>query len=75
MKLQAAMSTNMWIFTNGLNCGPTNYICSAIENELKKNRLKRTLDNYPLLFGFAFADDLITVTSSMKRAIFRPPFA
>lgn len=55
------MSTNMWIFTNGLNCGPTNYICSAIEDELKKNRLKRAckLENYPLLFGFAFADDLI----------------
>lgn len=54
------MSTNMWILTNGLNCGPTNYICSAIENELKKSRLKRTsqMENFPLLFGISFANDL-----------------
>ncbi|KAI2808613.1 hypothetical protein BLOT_006558 [Blomia tropicalis] len=57
---KAAISTNMWIITNGLNCGATSYICSAIENELIKIRLKQfsSIETAPLLFGICHASDL-----------------
>lgn len=59
--LQAAVSTNMWILTNGLNCGATVYISSAIESEIKRNRFKKfsTNESFPLLLGISYSSDLI----------------
>lgn len=54
------MSTNMWILTNGLNCGVTSYVCSAVENEICKNKHKShfKMESLPLLIGIAFEDEL-----------------
>lgn len=55
------MSTNMWILTNGLNCGATAYICNAIEKETRQHKLKnfRKINKYPLLFGVSQETDLV----------------
>ncbi|OTF70039.1 hypothetical protein BLA29_005173, partial [Euroglyphus maynei] len=59
---KAAMSTNMWILTNAVNGGVTSYVCSAIEREYQKSKLKSRLYqqvNPFHLIGIAHENDLI----------------
>ena len=55
------MSTNMWILTNGLNCGATSYICSAVEYESRKAKVKSlySMDTFPMVIGISNQNDLV----------------
>lgn len=54
--LKAALSTNMWILTNGINSSITNYICSAIIKEYNNVKLKHSKKLEITFQLFAIAD-------------------
>lgn len=60
MTRKAAISTNMWILTNGVNTGVADLIGNSVESETYRRRIKRTLKrrNLTNLIGIVTEDDL-----------------
>ncbi|XP_054160848.1 transient receptor potential cation channel subfamily M member-like 2 [Oppia nitens] len=58
--IKAAISTNMWIFTNGIDSGVANLVGNAVKNEINRMRIMKTLKNHNLtnLIGIVAEEDL-----------------